>query len=78
MIGCRCIGARNIPLWIGAFFGIVAFGAALKADDIRTMIEVVETPSRAVVVSRTVGEAWMVGNDIRPGCKVGLWRWAIN
>ena len=48
----------------------MALGAALKADDIRATIEVLETPSRAVVFSRTVGEAWTVGTVIRPGCKV--------
>ena len=77
-VGCWCIGARNIPFWIGAFFGIVALGAALKADNIRTTIEVIETPSRAVVVSRTVEEAWTVGTIIRSWCKAWLLRRAIN
>ena len=47
----------------------MALGAALKADDIRTTVEVVEIPSRAVVVIRMVGEAWTVGTVIRSWCK---------
>ena len=78
MIGCRCIWTRNIPLWIGAFFGIVALGAALEADNIGTTVEVVETPSRAVVVRRTVGEAWTVRTVIRSWCKARLLRQAVN
>ena len=46
----RCIGALNIPLWIGAFSGVVTLGAALKADNIGATVEVVEVPSGTVVV----------------------------
>ena len=78
MIECRCIGTRNILLRIGAFFGIVALGAALKADNIWTMVEVIEIQSRAVVIIRTVGEAWTIWTIIRSWCKAWqLWR-AVN
>ena len=77
-VGCRCIGAWNIPFWIGAFFGIVALGAALKADNIGTTVKVIEVSSGAIVVIGTVGVAETVGTTVGSRCIAWLlWR-AVN
>ena len=72
-VGCWCIGAWNILLGIGAFSGVVTFGAAFKADNIGLGIEVVVVSSWTVVVIGTVGVVWAVWNG-------GAWglRWSIS
>ena len=68
-VGCRCIGVRNIPFRIGAFFGIVALGFSLKADNIGTTVKVIEISTGAVVVIGTVGEVGTVGTTVGSRCK---------
>ena len=65
-VRCRLLG-------IGAFSGVVNFGAAFKADNIGLGIEVVVVSSWTVVVIGTVGVVWAVW-------KGGAWRlrWSVS
>ena len=47
---CRRIGALDIPLGIGTFFGVVTLVATFKADNIGIGVEVVEVSSGTVIV----------------------------
>ena len=53
IVRCLCIGAWTILLRIGAFFGVVTFGAAIETDNIGIAVEVVRVPSGTGVVIGT-------------------------
>ena len=70
---CRRIGALDIPLGIGTFFGVVTLGAALKSDNIGATVEVVEVSSGTVIVIGAVEVVWAVR-------EIGAWSlgWTIG